>query len=211
VRTGCRCGFAVLILAVASTAGGSAFAAGGPLGIDHRLNYDNSGIWSRGKQLALIDGLIVGEIGLGLWEGGETRLGRTAWRAIDASAIAGLSSQVLKYSFKRKRPYESDNPNQWFQSGAHYSFPSGEVAAVSAIVTPFVLEYGSDHPEVWLLEALPAYDAVARMKAQGHWQTDVLAGFAIGAWSGWYAQHRERPIVLTALPGWVSVGVRYRW
>jgi membrane-associated phospholipid phosphatase len=190
---------------------GSAWSAGGPLGIDHRLAYDNSGIWSRGKQLALIDGLIVGEIGLGLWEGGETRLGKTAWRAIDASALAGISAQVLKYGFKRSRPSESNNPDDWFAGGAHYSFPSGEVAAVAAIVTPFVLEYRDEQPAVWALEALPIYDAVARMKVQSHWQTDVLAGFAVGTWSAWYARGRRQPIVLTLLPGGFSVGLRHSW
>ena len=67
----------------------------------------------------------------------------------------------------------------WFKSG-NRSFPSGEVAEISSIITPYVLEYRHDHPGVVGARA-PAYDAVARMKVQAHWQTDVLAGFARSA------------------------------
>jgi len=185
---------------------GAAQAAGGPLGIDHRLSYDDSGVWSRGKQLALVDALIAGEIGLGLWQGGDSRLGRTDWHAIDASILSGAAAQVLKYAFRRSRPYESNNPDDWFRHGAHYSFPSGEVTAVAAIVTPFILEYSEDRPAVWALAVLPVYDAVARMKAQAHWQTDVLAGAALGVWSGSYAMRRDRSFTLSVLPGWVGAG-----
>ena len=186
-----------------------AIAAGGPLGIDHRLGYDNNGIWKRSIQLALLDTMIVGELAGGLWEGGETRLGKTFWQAIDSSALAGLTAQGLKYTFTRARPGQTSDPNKWFQGGKEYvSFPSGEVAAVSAIVTPFVLEYGKDNPSVYALELLPVYDGIARMKVQGHWQTDVLAGFAIGGLTGYYAHNRQSPFFLGILPHGFTVGLR---
>lgn len=196
---------------VSALAAGSAWAAGGPLGIDHRLGYDNSGIWKRSNQTALLGLMVGGEIAGGLWEGGETRLGKTFWQAIDASVIAGASSEVMKYAFTRARPAQTDDPDKWFQGGSHYSFPSGEVAAASAIVTPFVLEYGHDHPGVYALEALPLYDAVARMKVQAHWQTDVLAGFTVGALAGYYAHSRKNPIILSVMPHGVVVGLGKRW
>jgi hypothetical protein len=182
--------------------------AGGFLGIDHRWGYDDRGIWKRSDQLILEDGLIGGEIVCSLWEGGQTRLGNTCWRAIDSSLIAGATSQILKYAFTRKRPIQGNDPNAWFQGGSHYSFPSGEVAGVSSIVTPFILAYQADQPAVWVLEALPLYDGIARMKVQAHWQTDVLAGFAIGTAAGYYAWHREHPLVLGLMPHGIFVGVR---
>lgn len=183
-------------------------AAGGPLGIDHRLSYDNSGIWKRSYQLALLDILIAGELAGGIWEGGETRLGRTFWQSIDSSALAGISAQGLKYVFTRERPGQTDDPNKWFQGSTQYnSFPSGEVAAVSAIVTPFVLEYRNDNPAVYMLELLPVYDGIARMKVQGHWQTDVLAGWALGGLTGYYAHERESPFILGILPHGLTVGL----
>ena len=82
----------------------TAVAGGGPLGIDYRLSYDNSGIWARSNQKMLMGTLIVGEVVGAVWEGGKTRLGTTLWRAIDSSALAGLSGQALKYSFTRMVP-----------------------------------------------------------------------------------------------------------
>jgi len=184
-----------------------ASAGDGPLGIDHRLSYDDSGIWKRTDQTALLGLMVVGELAGGVWEGGETRLGKTFWQAIDSSALAGISAQGLKYAFTRARPSQTDDPNQWFQGGSHYSFPSGEVAAVSAIVTPFVLEYHQDYPAVYALELLPIYDAIARMKVQAHWQTDVLAGFALGGLTGYYAHNRDSPFVLGVLPHGFTIGL----
>jgi membrane-associated phospholipid phosphatase len=200
--------FALTVLLL--TASG-AWAGAGPLGIDHRWSYDNSGIWKRSNQTMLENLLIVGEFAGGLWEGGETRLGKPYWQAIDASLLAGLSAQGLKHAFTRPRPFQTDDPNSRFQGSGHYSFPSGEVAAISAIVTPFVLEYGTEYPTVYALELLPLYDAIARMKLQAHWQSDVLAGFALGTGLGYYAHHRDSPFVLSIMPNAVFVGFKKRW
>ena len=186
-------------------------AAGGPLGIDHRLGYDNAGVWKRSNQLSLMYLMVGSEVGLGLWQGGDTRLGKTSWQAMDATLIAALSAQALKYTFTRARPSHTDNPNLWFQGGGHHSFPSGEVTTAAAIVTPYVLEFGPEHPWVYGLEVLPAYDAVARMKVHGHWQTDVLAGFALGTAIGYYTHSRHEPLLLGILPDGFQVGLRERF
>ena len=181
-------------------------------GIDHMLPYDNSGIWKRNYQEFLEYGLIAAEVGGAVWEGGETRLGRTFWTSIDSSVAAGLVAQVLKVAFSRVRPRDSGpypgDPNLWFQGHGNESFPSGEVTAVSSIVTPFVLEYGQQYPAVYALELLPVYDGIARMKQQAHWQTDVLAGFALGAGSAWLV-HRSpnSPFILKIMPHAIYVGI----
>ena len=200
-----------ILFAIACIWSECVFAGGGPLGIDHRLAYDDSGIWKRSNQTALVGLMVAGEIAGGVWDGGETRLGKTYWQAIDASVLVGVSAQTLKYAFTRARPSQTDDPNSWHQGRGHYSFPSGEVAAVSAIVTPFVLEYGAEKPAVYALEVLPLYDAIARMKVRGHWQTDVLAGFALGTASGYYAHHRDSPFVLSYMPHAVFIGWRRSW
>jgi membrane-associated phospholipid phosphatase len=201
--------FAFLLLACLQA--GTVLGAGGPIGIDQRLGYDNSGIWKRSNQTALLGLMVATDVAGALWEGGETRPGKTYWQSIDASLLGGASAAVLKEAFTRSRPNQGDDPKQWFQGKGHYSFPSGEVTVTSAIVTPFVLEYGHDHPEVYALEALPAYDAVARMKVWGHWQTDVLAGFAIGTASGYYAHRRDDPVFLSVLPHGFMVGLKKNW
>jgi undecaprenyl-diphosphatase len=184
-------------------------AGGGPLGIDHKLPFDDSGIWNRSVQLFVMNAAIVGDIGLAAWEGGESRLGRNAWQSIDSMALSAAVANVAKPVFGRKRPSETDDPDQWFAGGK--SFPSGEVATITGIVTPYVLEYGRDQPSVYALELLPLYDSIARMKTHGHWQTDVLASFALGTGAGYYAHQREAPFILGILPHSVSIGLKKSW
>lgn len=194
-------GWPVLLMLVFCT---SALGAGGPLGIDHRLPYDDSGIWARHDQLLLEDAVIVTEVGGALWLGGGDRLGKTYWQDVDASVFSAVSAQLMKYAFGRERPSQTDNPNEWFKSGQ--SFPSGEVALQASFVTPLIAEYRGDHPWVWGLEILPAYDAVARMKVQGHWQSDVIAGWGIGTLWGLYAHDRDTPFFLGLMPHGIVVG-----
>jgi len=189
-----------------------ACAGGGPLGIDSRLAFDDSGIWARRYQDALIGALIVGEVGGAVWEGGEERFGRTLWQSIDASLLGGVSSEVLKYAFSRERPSQTADPNKWFAGHGAQSFPSGEVTLTSAVVTPLVLEYGHDHPQIYALELLPVYDAIARMKVWAHWQSDVIAGFALGTAAGYYAHARSgTPLVLSVMPHGIYVGLQHSW
>jgi undecaprenyl-diphosphatase len=187
--------------------------AGRPLasGIDHLVEFDDSGIWKRSNQTALVNLLIGGEIVGALWEGGDTRLGKTFWQSIDSSAIGALSSEALKHIFTRSRPDQSPDPNLWFQGHGHYSFPSGEVTAVTAIVSPFVFEYAHDHPAVYALELLPLYDAIARVKVHAHWQTDVLAGFALGTGTAYFAHTRDSPIILGVLPQGFMLGLKAKF
>lgn len=182
-------------------------------GIDHEWTYDDSGPWKRSYQQILEYGLIGGEVIGGLWEGGETRFGHTLWTSIDSSAAAGIVAQVMKVAFSRVRPIDSNNdPNLWFKGHGNESFPSGEVTAVSSIVTPVVLEYGPEHPSVYALELLPVYDAIGRLKLQAHWQTDVIAGFALGSGMGWLMHNRtESPIILSVMPHGIYVGIGSRW
>ena len=203
----CSAGLCLLFLLLA----GRTEAGGGPLGIDHVVDYQNTGIWKRSNQTALLDFLIGAEVAGALWEGGQTRLGKTFWQAIDSSAIGAVSSEALKHIFTRSRPDQSSDPNRWFQGSSHYSFPSGEVTAVTAIVSPFVFEYAHDHPAVYALELLPLYDAIARVKVHAHWQTDVLAGFALGTGTAYFAHTRESPIILGVLPHGFMLGLKAKF
>lgn len=200
---------ALLLCAVALSA--PAFAGSGPLGIDHRLHYDNSGIWKRSNQNILMYGTIVTVAGGALAFGDHDKLGDTFWRSVDAMVISGIGAQALKYTFQRERPSQTADPNRWFEGRHAQSFPSGEVTAITAAVTPFMVNYGHDHPAVYALALLPAYDAVARMKTHGHWQTDVLAGALLGAGVGIWAAHRKSPLIVRWLPGGFQVGFVHRF
>lgn len=202
---------ALLILACACYATAS-HAESRFLGVDHQLTYDDHGIWARRKQDMLIGLMMAGEVGAALWEGGDTRLGRTMWQSIDATLVGGVSALALKRVFTRERPSDTSNSNAWFKGGSNASFPSGEVTVTSAIVTPLVLEYGREHPAVYALEILPLYDAIARVKVRGHWQTDVIAGFALGTAVGYFMHRRTAtPLVLSVMPDGIYAGFKKRF
>jgi hypothetical protein len=188
----------------------AALAGGGPLGIDHKLAYSDQGIWRRSNQTALAGVLVGGEVLGALWEGSDTRLGKTFYQSIDATVLGIASSEVLKRVFTRMRPIQTDDPDQWFTHQGR-SFPSGEVTLAASVVTPFVLEYGPDHPAVYALELIPLYDAIGRMKVQAHWQSDVLAGWALGTAVGYYAHRRDHSFTVGILPRGVTVGWHTRF
>jgi undecaprenyl-diphosphatase len=180
-------------------------------GIDHVVELDQSGIWDRQVERNLLIGASVANLGLALWEGSESRLGNTAWRGVDSQILAGVSSEVLKRVFTRERPSTTDDPNHWFAGDSNYSFPSGEAASAAALVTPYMLEYGKDYPMVYGLALFPLYVGIARVKAQAHWQTDVIGGWALGGLTGWYAHQREKSLIVQVLPGGVFVGWKKAW
>jgi hypothetical protein len=201
-----RCGLALLMLH-----GACAFAGGGPLGIDHVVTYDQSGIWARKYSEALEYGVIAAEVGGALWYGNDDELGHTFWQTIDASVISGLSADLLKLTFSRARPDQGGDPDKWFQGKCCESFPSGEVTLQASFVTPFIVNYSRRNPWVWALELLPLYDGIARMKAQAHWQTDVIAGWALGSAVGYWSTTRQIPVFVQILPRGVSVGFSKRF
>jgi membrane-associated phospholipid phosphatase len=194
-------------LACAIGAPVASLAGGGPFGIDSEVSGQATGIWSRGNQKALQTAVVAGVIGGALWEGSETRLGRTLWQSTDAVLLGEVGHTALNLAFGRLRPSQTTDPDQWFKSRGH-SFPSGEVTMIAAAVTPIVLEYGPDHPAVYALELLPAYDAVARVRSHAHWQSDVLAAWALGTAVGYYAHSRAQPFTVMVLPRGLTVGWR---
>ncbi len=195
-----------LLVCMAVLGSANAVAAGGPLGIDHRIHYDNSGIWKRSNQTTLVYGTIATVTVGALAFGDQDKLGDTFWRSVDALAVTSIGTEGLKLAFQRERPSQTSDPNRFFAGTHAQSFPSGEVAAISAAVTPFMVNYGQDHPAVYALALLPVYDAVARVKTRGHWQSDVLVGAAIGTGVGLWASHRQSPLVIGWLPGGFQVG-----
>ncbi len=196
---------AALLLCCAATAPVS--AGGGPLGIDHAWALDQSGVWSPKVQDVLEYGAIVTALGGGIYFGRDNPLGQTFWQSMDATAISAASAGILKLAFSRARPNQGDGPDRWFQGGCCNSFPSGEVTLTSSVITPFVVDYAREHPWVWALEALPLYTSLARLKNQAHWQTDVIAGWALGSGIGYWSTRREVPISVQILPRGLTVGI----
>lgn len=201
----------VLLIVVLWCRSTYATAGGGPLSIDSELPLDTHGIWARRYQTGIENGVIVIEVAGALWFGNDDKLGHTFWQDIDSTVLSGVAAQLLKYAVGRPRPYQGDGPNTFFKGSHYQSFPSGEVTLQAAFVTPLIVNYYRDDPWVWALEALPAYDAMARLKSRAHWQTDVIAGGLLGTGFGYWATTRATPLSVQILPGGLSIGFRTRF
>ena len=180
-------------------------------GIDHELSLDQSGIWARKYQTGLEYGVIAVEISGALWFGNDDELGHTMWQTLDSSIISGLAADVMKRAFGRARPEQGNNPNAWFKGSCCQSFPSGEVTLQASFVTPLIVHYARENPWIWGLEVLPVYDAFARLKSQAHWQTDVIAGWALGTAVGYWSTTRAVPLSVQILPKGLTIGFSKRF
>ena len=207
----CRLVYVLFFALIIAGPFSSAHAAGGPLGIDHRWHYDDSGIWNKAHQNQILFGTGLAIAATALWEGNHNRFGHTMWQSGDAIALSLAADFTLSNVFQRERPEDTANPNRWFQGFGNTSFPSGHAMISAAAVTPIVLEYGKDHPWAWALEAIPLYEGIARVKTRMHWQTDVLAGWAIGTALGVYAHSRKIPIWIAVLPKGFAIGLYTRF
>ena len=191
---------------------GCAWCASATADFDHRVAIDDSGIWSRTTQNVVRYGAVAATLGGALWLGGEDPLGRTFWQSVDSMVVGQVAAEVAKRGFGRRRPSQTDDPHDWFNhDSCCRSFPSGEVTLQASVVTPFIVNYAAENPWVWALEALPAYDAIARVKSGAHWQTDVLAGWALGTAVGYWSAKRDQPLFLQVMPHGVAAGIRMRF
>ena len=179
--------------------------------IDQLDEREDVGYWSRRNQRRLDAVVITTVVGLAVLDGTESRLGSTAWRAVDAALMTAVTTEAVKRVFGRPRPIDNDDPTTWFRGAGHRSFPSGEVAMMAAFATPFIMTYREEYPAVWALALLPTYMARARMMSQAHWPTDVLAGAAVGVAYGMYATGRGTPLVLSVTGRSVFIGLRHRF
>ncbi|HZZ94187.1 MAG TPA: phosphatase PAP2 family protein [Usitatibacter sp.] len=179
--------------------------------IDHEVAYSDTGPWKTSTYRALSNALTVANLAGALWEGTESRLGRTMWEAAESQVLTEAVSIPAKPLFGRLRPAQAHDPCQWGHGSQGHSFPSEEAGVAAALVMPYVLEYGSERPWTYALLALPAYVGIGRIKNQAHWQTDVLAGWAIGGGFGWWEHRRDSPLVFSLLPGGAFVGFHRRF
>jgi hypothetical protein len=196
-----------LLLPAAAVASDSCFWSA----IDHKWTKDESGIWSPSVYRNVVRVATTAQLGAALWEGAESRFGKTTWQGMDSEIIAAGSAEILKRIFTRVRPSDTDDPCRFFAHDSNRSFPSGEAAVAAALVAPYVIEYGGQYPATYALLTLPLYVGAGRIKAHAHWQSDVLFGWTVGGMSGWYAHSRETPLLVEILPHGVTVGIKTRF
>ncbi|MGC2447173.1 MAG: phosphatase PAP2 family protein, partial [Candidatus Sulfotelmatobacter sp.] len=101
----------------------------------------------------------------------------TGFLAGEAALNSLLTTEALKYSFGRERPYQNSGSGHFFQGGT--SFPSEHAAAAWSIAGVIAHEYPGTFPSLLAYGAASAV-SFARVRAREHFPSDVLIGSAIG-------------------------------
>lgn len=159
---------------------------------DYKVALDDGGFWGEHYNIPRYSFYLT--LGIAAWEGSDSKLGEASWQAIDAGIMSQLVTEVYKVNAARDRPREDTGSNAWNADGK--SFVSGHVSGMTAVITPYILQYKDENPWVHLLWSLPAYQMVGRVKANAHWQTDVIGGAIVGFASGYWAHHLDYPFTL---------------
>ena len=160
--------------------------------LDRKIKKEESGFW--GAHYYFPKASAVAVLGMALYEGTESRFGKTTWQSLDGGIMSQIVTEGAKRVTGRNRPRDAETSSEWGEGGA--SFFSGHVSGMTALVTPYILEYQDDYPMVNLLWALPLHQMGGRVKAQAHWQSDVIVGALVGFASGYWAWKRESPLIL---------------
>lgn len=105
----------------------------------------------------------------------------TGWKCLTAVIISHIPVAIVKWKFKRLRPYQAlPDVNTGKKQLADSSFPSGHTTAIFAWLVPIVMM------NVWLLLIIPIAFVVggsvgwSRMYLGLHYPSDVAVGALIG-------------------------------
>jgi membrane-associated phospholipid phosphatase len=110
-------------------------------------------------------------------------LQRNSFRSASTLVISSLFSTGLKYTIKRKRPYEQYPDIIQKHHVGTFSFPSGHTSFAFATATSLSLSF----PKWYVIAPSFAYAglvAYGRMHLGVHFPTDILGGMIIGIGSG---------------------------
>jgi membrane-associated phospholipid phosphatase len=127
-----------------------------------------------------------------------------AYRMLEAGALSSITTEIFKYSAGRLRPNETLRVDDWRKSGS--SFPSLHASAAFAIGTVFAESGGDDYR--WVRRVIgfgmASGTAYARLHGNVHWLSDVVAGAAIGVYTGAFTVNRRysrvSPVALNVVP-----------
>ena len=119
----------------------------------------------------------------------DSRFQDASFTSAQSLVYAGLITSGLKTVFGRARPESGLHEQTFAPFSGRTSFPSGHTTAAFAIVTPWVMYYPG--PLTYSLFALSTGTAVARIARDKHWPTDVVAGAAIGFFTGRFLSRKH--------------------
>jgi undecaprenyl-diphosphatase len=114
--------------------------------------------------------------------GGTARDRAWAYASLAAAIAARLFNGRLRKHFYRRRPYHTLGTVPLLWKGEDASFPSNHAAGAFALAVPLWLHGGQLGGILLLFAALLA---LSRVYVGVHYPSDVIAGAAVGAVSGW--------------------------
>ena len=177
--------------------------------LDKKTALDDGGFW--GAHYDVPKYFTIATLGIAAYEGTESRIGLTAWKSLEAGLLSQGLAEVAKRATNRSRPrnWEGDPSKTWGEGGK--SFFSGHVSGMAALVTPFILEYKDEHPMIHSLWLFIPYQMIGRVKAQAHWQSDVIVGALVGIATGYWAHKRDYPLSLYFDKDKVVMGLKHKF
>jgi len=126
---------------------------------------------------------------------------RRYWTMVIEAAAAAVLARLVIVNFirlilPRLRPFVENNVNLLLSSGES-SFPSGHAAFYFAIAT-VVFIYNKKAGILFFVAAFLI--SIARIFVGIHWPTDILAGVAVGIFSGWLINVVSKSYLLKKAP-----------
>jgi undecaprenyl-diphosphatase len=139
---------------------------------------------------------------------------RIGLEIVEAYAIAGAGTQIVKHLMGRSRPYRDEGYLLFagpILRNSRHSFPSGDVTVAFTLSSVLAAEAKSA-PVTILLYGLASMTAFQRLHRDQHWLSDVLGGAAWGTAVGLGVVHmhrkgRTRNVSLVVRPDGVGVNV----
>ncbi len=105
-----------------------------------------------------------------------------------ASLIGGSISQIIKPLLELPRPAGALALEDFYRIGEpllHRAMPSGHTLTAFAVVSGIYFASDRDkRASLWWVFIIASFSGISRNALGAHWLTDVLAGCAIGLWSG---------------------------
>jgi membrane-associated phospholipid phosphatase len=170
-----------------------------------------------GGPVPLTLGATLYALGRGTGSSFTEGLGREVIRAV---LVSGAFTAVTKGAVGRARPFAAPgdpdvfSPGHGFTNGSLASFPSGHTSAAFATATVLARELGVAHPEArWIVNPLlfggATFVGYSRVYNRQHWPSDVVAGAALGAITGFEVvahAHGDRSPIARRLFSHLSLG-----
>ncbi len=171
--------------------------------------YDASGAWNPNVYRGVVGALTVAEIGGAVWEGSETRFGKTLWQGVDSEIFGALGATAGKYIFTRVRPSTEDNPVPVVQGRLQLQLSRAAKRRSPPRSSPRTCSNTAAsirRPTRCCCCPSMSVRGESRTRRTGR-RTCWRAGPSAGS-PGWYAHSRDVPLTIELLPHGFQVGYR---